>query len=72
MPRVDVDSDDLEPIPGQVPSIAAVPPGCAFAPRCSFRQPGCVRERPVLMAIDTGREHFVRCPVRAPAQELTR
>ena len=72
MPRVDVDSEDLEPIPGQVPSIAAVPPGCAFAPRCSFRQPGCVQERPALMAIDAGREHFVRCPVRAPAQELAR
>jgi peptide/nickel transport system ATP-binding protein len=71
MPRVDFDSEDLQPIPGQVPSIAAVPPGCAFAPRCSFRQPGCVQERPPLVAIDAGHEHFVRCPVRAPAQGPT-
>jgi len=29
----------LEPIPGNVPSLTALPPGCAFEPRCPLRRP---------------------------------
>jgi oligopeptide/dipeptide ABC transporter ATP-binding protein len=48
-----------------VPSIAAMPPGCAFAPRCPHRQPDCERERPALAALDGTGRHLSRCPVLA-------
>ena len=31
----------LTPIPGTVPPLDALPPGCAFAPRCEFRRAEC-------------------------------
>src|SRR5271154_1878824 len=33
--------EKLVPIPGSVPSLAALPPGCSFAPRCAVRVPDC-------------------------------
>ncbi len=38
----------LDPIDGQPPDLARLPPGCAFAPRCAFRVERCLVERPVL------------------------
>ncbi|MBK4216867.1 ABC transporter ATP-binding protein [Paracoccus caeni] len=44
IPRDDlVDGERLVPIPGSVPSLTALPSGCAFAPRCSHAQPECHR-----------------------------
>lgn len=63
MPRADRNNESLEPIPGSVPSLTAMPPGCAYAPRCSFKQRSCEELRPELLAFgDSG--HLVRCPVR--------
>ena len=31
----------IEPIPGSVPDLADLPPGCSFAPRCPHAQPVC-------------------------------
>ncbi|QRM28811.1 ABC transporter ATP-binding protein [Microvirga sp. VF16] len=63
MPRADRATDNLEPIPGGVPAVSAMPGGCAYAPRCPYRQPSCEEKRPELMPLDdTG--HLVRCPVR--------
>ncbi len=31
----------VEPIPGSVPSIFDIPPGCVFAPRCKFAEARC-------------------------------
>jgi oligopeptide/dipeptide ABC transporter ATP-binding protein len=42
----------LAPIPGQPPDLTRLPPGCAFAPRCSFVQERCRAERPDLEAVD--------------------
>ena len=36
----------LREIPGMVPSLADLPPGCAFAPRCAFADERCRREFP--------------------------
>ena len=36
----------LKEIPGTVPSLADLPPGCAFAPRCAFADEHCRREFP--------------------------
>ncbi|MFK4443076.1 peptide/nickel transport system ATP-binding protein [Caballeronia udeis] len=65
MPRVDLDTDEFRAIPGQAPTLAAMPPGCAFAPRCPSRQPQCERDHPVLQHVPGGATgHMVRCPVR--------
>ncbi len=31
----------LKPIPGTVPNLTQLPPGCAFAPRCGYRREDC-------------------------------
>jgi len=49
----------LEPIPGNVPSLTALPPGCAFEPRCSLRVAECAAAMPELRA--AGAEHRARC-----------
>jgi oligopeptide/dipeptide ABC transporter ATP-binding protein len=36
--------DDLLAIPGNPPVLGAEPPGCAFATRCEFVDPGCVED----------------------------
>ena len=36
--RLDADSAELEPIPGQPPSLITPPPGCPFHPRCAQSQ----------------------------------
>jgi peptide/nickel transport system ATP-binding protein len=41
----------LVPIPGAPPSLAALPPGCPFAPRCPLAIDRCRTDEPVLMAI---------------------
>ncbi|MBN8629329.1 MAG: ABC transporter ATP-binding protein [Rhodobacterales bacterium] len=51
-------STRLVPIPGAVPSLAAMPPGCAFAPRCSHATPAC--EKPVTLTPATP-AHKVAC-----------
>jgi peptide/nickel transport system ATP-binding protein len=51
----------LQTIEGTVPALHAMPPGCAFEPRCEFRTPECTREFPPLVEITAG--HWARCPV---------
>jgi peptide/nickel transport system ATP-binding protein len=41
-------TDFLDEIPGIVPSLADLPPGCAFAPRCAFADEACTRRPPAL------------------------
>ncbi|MBM3597698.1 MAG: ABC transporter ATP-binding protein [Alphaproteobacteria bacterium] len=51
----------IEAIPGNVPSSARWPSGCAFHPRCRYVVAGrCDASEPMLEACDTGR-HRVRC-----------
>ncbi len=49
----------LEPIPGSVPSLTALPSGCAFEPRCALRLPECSAAMPELRT--AGPEHRARC-----------
>jgi peptide/nickel transport system ATP-binding protein len=51
--------EPLVAIDGQPPDLAAVPPGCSFAPRCPMAEPHCVEARPVLEPIAAG--HLVAC-----------
>ncbi len=60
VPKVDGDtSQRLVPIEGQPPDLAALPPGCAFAPRCQYATEKCRAERPELR--ETGARHEVAC-----------
>ena len=63
MPRVDQDTESLQPIAGAVPAITAMPAGCAYASRCPLRQSRCESTNPELAPI--GATHDVRCLVRA-------
>jgi oligopeptide/dipeptide ABC transporter ATP-binding protein len=45
----------LEPIDGQPPDLARLPPGCAFWPRCPFVLDRCGEEAPPLVPIAEGR-----------------
>jgi peptide/nickel transport system ATP-binding protein len=49
----------LVPIPGAPPNLVALPPGCAFAPRCPHVKPACVDTLPPLHAVAPG--HVARC-----------
>jgi peptide/nickel transport system ATP-binding protein len=49
----------LEPIAGSVPSLTALPPGCAFEPRCPVRVAECAAAMPELRS--AGSEHRARC-----------
>jgi oligopeptide/dipeptide ABC transporter ATP-binding protein len=43
---VELGSRTLEPIPGQVPPLDAMPAGCRFAPRCPKAKAICGEQRP--------------------------
>jgi oligopeptide/dipeptide ABC transporter ATP-binding protein len=49
----------LTPIPGNVPQLTALPPGCAFEPRCGFRRSECSVAVPELRVASA--EHAARC-----------
>jgi oligopeptide/dipeptide ABC transporter ATP-binding protein len=49
----------LTPIPGSVPQLTDLPPGCAFAPRCSFRRAECEQAVPEFRL--AGANHGARC-----------
>jgi peptide/nickel transport system ATP-binding protein len=49
----------LQEIPGMVPPLTNLPPGCAFAPRCAFAQDRCRREYPAYEEKRPG--HWAAC-----------
>jgi peptide/nickel transport system ATP-binding protein len=50
---------DLTSIPGTVPDLINIPPGCPFAPRCSKVMEICQRVKPALLSTDEN--HLVAC-----------
>ncbi|OPL15290.1 MAG: peptide ABC transporter ATP-binding protein [delta proteobacterium MLS_D] len=61
-PRMSVLEDrrgDLKVIPGTVPNLLDLPPGCRFQDRCSFTMPRCRKEDPPMIGLPGG--HDVRC-----------
>jgi oligopeptide/dipeptide ABC transporter ATP-binding protein len=63
MPHLTRESPDasarLTEIPGIVPSLDDLPPGCSFAPRCAHARPHCSDDFPPLEP--HGGEHRVAC-----------
>lgn len=54
IPSLGARVERLNQIDGAMPRLDAIPPGCAFNPRCGFSGPRCLRERPELEAVDDG------------------
>ncbi len=63
VPRFDPTPEkrSLVTIPGAIPRVDELPPGCIFAPRCEFVRDSCTKERPPLVAGRAG------APLRLPA-----
>ncbi len=51
VPRADLVRQPLASIPGQPPSLAHLPPGCPFAPRCRFMTEACNAAVPPLVEV---------------------
>lgn len=49
----------LQTIPGAPPDLTAIPPGCAFAPRCRWATDACLQDVPGAREIAPG--HLARC-----------
>ncbi|GAB4543838.1 MAG: ABC transporter ATP-binding protein [Anaerolineae bacterium] len=58
-PRISERGQRVEPIPGNVPDLADLPPGCAFAPRCPRYQPVCA-QGPIPL-VETSPGYISRC-----------
>jgi oligopeptide/dipeptide ABC transporter ATP-binding protein len=60
LPRISQKREKIHPIPGLVPDLAALPPGCPFSPRCDRARPKCSEDNEIPpMELDRGR--LVRC-----------
>ncbi|MGV8848249.1 MAG: ABC transporter ATP-binding protein [Propionibacteriaceae bacterium] len=68
MPRLDrLKQDRLVPVAGNPPSLINVPPGCAFHPRCAFRDGSpvnCSESVPALL--ESYPKHDARCHIPVP------
>jgi len=60
LPRLDRLDAALAPIPGRVPDLMHLPPGCRFAPRCAKCTQGC--DQPQTMRT-LGAERAARCHI---------
>jgi peptide/nickel transport system ATP-binding protein len=56
IPTLTQESDRLVQIPGAMPRLSAIPPGCAFNPRCPEVFGRCRVERPEMIGVDGGRQ----------------
>jgi oligopeptide/dipeptide ABC transporter ATP-binding protein len=60
LPRIAAERRKIRPIPGLVPDLADLPPGCPFSPRCDQASDECRQDRAIpLKELDGGR--LVRC-----------
>ena len=59
IPRLEIESDRLEPIPGVVPHPLALPKGCKFGPRCKYCTQKCIDEEPPLTKVSDNQA--IRC-----------
>jgi len=59
VPRLEAEETRLQEIPGIVPSLYDLPPGCDFHPRCAEATAACKLVRPELREMEVG--HRVAC-----------
>ena len=60
LPGSDHKGSRLNQIPGMMPSLMSIPPGCSFHPRCPFRMDVCEQHVPPLTYYETA-ERSVAC-----------
>lgn len=72
IPILGAPKDELETIPGVVPSLIDLPKGCRFAARCVARVENnlsiCLEQAPQLLPVAPG--HHVRCWLRNPEADV--
>jgi peptide/nickel transport system ATP-binding protein len=56
IPRIGDQRDRLQTIPGTMPDLVDVPPGCRFHPRCPYAEESCARLEPAMVDPETGRD----------------
>ncbi|NIV28519.1 MAG: ATP-binding cassette domain-containing protein [Anaerolineae bacterium] len=67
LPRISEAREKIHPIPGLVPDLATLDPGCPFAPRCERVRSTCSQNQDIpLLEIEGGR--LVRCLYPLPAE----
>jgi len=59
IPRINIETERLRVIPGDVPELIKPPLGCKFHPRCEQATEVCSKKEPTLMEIEKG--HEVAC-----------
>lgn len=64
IPVLGVVQEHLAVIPGSVPNLIDLPPGCKFAPRCPYVKELCTQREPRLVEAKPG--HWSRCFMRDP------
>lgn len=65
LPRLDVETEFLDAIPGAPPDMRVLPPGCTFEPRCFLAggRKACIATRPALARVSG--DHASACHFRA-------
>jgi peptide/nickel transport system ATP-binding protein len=72
IPKIGIRQDRLMQIEGAMPRLNAIPPGCAFNPRCPKRFERCLVERPGLLSAGTeGSNARAACWLHAPGEPST-
>ena len=61
MPTLDNERRRLQAIPGLPPDPASLPPGCRFAPRCSWQVAACAGAGPALVPASSAAGHTAAC-----------
>lgn len=59
IPRLDLETERLRIIPGDVPRLINPPPGCRFHERCEYAMEVCSKREPPIIEIEPG--HQVAC-----------
>ena len=54
IPRIGDERERLQTIPGRMPDLIEMPPGCNFHPRCPYAEESCTRVEPRLVDVETG------------------
>lgn len=54
IPRIGDDREKLQTVPGLMPDLIDIPPGCNFHPRCPYAEDVCTRKEPPLVNVETG------------------
>lgn len=70
IPRLEDRPERLHQIAGQVPNLLELPPGCRFAPRCSYAQEMCLMQEPKLIPTSARRRVACWYPLQSELKEV--